>query len=85
MADRLGDEALAAPPVNLLGRISWLVQEISNTPELARSYVRYARLVQGWGEEIQARAYLTQAISLFQQTNMAWDLAQVEQVLHALP
>ena len=58
-----------------------LQQEIGAKPELARSYVSYARLLQGWGEAAQAREYLTQAIGMFQQMDMAWDRAQAEQVL----
>ena len=58
-------------------------QEISNKPELARSYMSCARLLQGWGEAAKAREYLTQAIGMFQQMGMAWDLAQAEQALQA--
>jgi predicted ATPase len=60
-----------------------IYQEISNKPELARSYVSYARLLQGWGETAKARDYLTQAIGLFQHMGMLWDLAQAEQLLQA--
>ena len=56
-------------------------EEISNKPELARSYVSYAHLLQGWGEAEKARQYLTQAIAMFQQMGMVWDQAQAEQVL----
>ncbi len=34
-------------------------QEMRNNPELARSYVSYARLLQSWGKVAQAREYLT--------------------------
>jgi hypothetical protein len=38
MADRLGDAALAVPPVNLLGRISWLLPDYLHASQLlARS------------------------------------------------
>jgi predicted ATPase len=60
-----------------------IYQEISNTPELARSYVSYARLLQGWGETAKARDYLTQAVGMFQHMDMLWDLAQAEQLLQA--
>ena len=59
-------------------------QVISAKPELARSYVSYARLLQGWGEAAKARDYLAQAIGMFQQTGMAWDLAQAEAARHAM-
>jgi tetratricopeptide (TPR) repeat protein len=58
-----------------------LQQESGAKPELARSHVSYARLLRGWGETAQAREYLTQAIGMFQQMDMAWDRAQAEQVL----
>jgi class 3 adenylate cyclase/tetratricopeptide (TPR) repeat protein len=60
-----------------------LQQEIGNQPELARSYMSYARLLQGWGEAAKASEYLTRAISMFQQMDMAWDLTRAEQVLQA--
>ena len=56
-----------------------LHQEIANWPALARSYVSYARLLQGWGEADRAQEHLVQAIRLFRHLGMAWDLAQAEQ------
>jgi hypothetical protein len=58
-----------------------LSKEIEVNPELARTYVSYARLLQGWGEDSQARSYLTQAIAMFQAMDMAWDLARAEEML----
>jgi tetratricopeptide (TPR) repeat protein len=58
-----------------------LHQEIANRPELARSYVSYARLLQGWGEADRAREYQARALSLSQHLGMVWDLAQAEQAL----
>ena len=58
-----------------------LYKEIAFNPELARTYVSYARLLQGWGEDGQARSYLTQAIAMFQAMDMAWDLARAEAIL----
>jgi hypothetical protein len=58
-----------------------LQEEMRNTPELARSCMSYARLLQDWGEVVQAREYLTQAIHMFQPMGMAWDLARAEQAL----
>jgi tetratricopeptide (TPR) repeat protein len=60
-------------------------QETGNNPELARTYVSYARLLQGQREGDKAKAYLTQAISMFQQMDMAWDLTQAERALHTTP
>ncbi len=58
-----------------------LYKEIEFNPELARTYVSYARLLQGWGEDGQAKSYLTQAIAMFQSMDMAWDLAPAEAML----
>jgi class 3 adenylate cyclase/tetratricopeptide (TPR) repeat protein len=48
-----------------------LQQEIGAKPELARSYVSYARLLQAWGEEEKAKAYLAQAVNMFRQMGIA--------------
>jgi tetratricopeptide (TPR) repeat protein len=58
-----------------------LSKEISFNPELARTFVSYARLLQGWGEDDQARSCLTQAIAMFEAMDMAWDLARAEKML----
>ena len=58
-----------------------LFKEIEFNPELARTYVSYACLLQGWGEDGQAKSYLTQAIAMFQAMDMAWDLARAEAML----
>jgi class 3 adenylate cyclase/tetratricopeptide (TPR) repeat protein len=62
-----------------------LYMEIEFNPELARTYVSYARFLQGRGEDGQARLYLTQAIAMFQEMDMAWDLARSEAMLAAGP
>jgi hypothetical protein len=62
-----------------------LYKEIEFNPELARTYVTYARLLQGWGEGGQSRSYLTQAIAMFQAMDMAWDLARAEVMLSTGP
>jgi class 3 adenylate cyclase/tetratricopeptide (TPR) repeat protein len=56
-------------------------QEIGARPELARSYVSYSRLLKATGEIEQAREHLTQAIDMFRQMGMAWDLGHAEQAL----
>jgi hypothetical protein len=48
---------------------------------LARSYLSYARLLTTAGEVEQARAHLAQAIDMFRQMGMAWDLGRAEQAL----
>ena len=58
-----------------------LCKEIALNPELARTYVSYASLLQEWGEDGQAKSYLTQAITMFEAMDMAWDLARAEEML----
>jgi hypothetical protein len=62
-----------------------LYKEIELNPELARTYVSYARLLQSWGEDGQAKSYLTQAIAMFQEMDMAWDRARAEAMLATGP
>src|SRR5439155_12533374 len=66
--------------VQVMGEAIRLFKELEFNPELARIYVSYARLLQGRGQAGQARAYLTEAIAMFQEMGMNWDLAQAEQV-----
>jgi class 3 adenylate cyclase/tetratricopeptide (TPR) repeat protein len=62
----------------------YLQQEIGAKPELARTYVRYAHLLQRQGKTDQAKEYLVQAGDLFRQMGVTWDLIQAEQVLGAM-
>jgi tetratricopeptide (TPR) repeat protein len=62
-----------------------LQQVIGAKPELSRSYVSYARMLQAQGKGEKARAYLIQAIEMFQQMGMTWDLVRAEQALHNIP
>jgi predicted ATPase/class 3 adenylate cyclase len=59
-------------------------QWISAKPELARSYVSYAHILTGRGEQERAKEYLARAIGMFQQMGMKWDLAQADQLLRNL-
>jgi hypothetical protein len=61
-----------------------LFQELAFRPELARSYVCYACLLQQWGQQAPAAHYLSEAMSMFQAMGMAWDLAQAAAVRRAL-
>ena len=56
-------------------------REIGANPELGRTHASYARLLGAWGETQRAKETLTQAIGMFQEMGMAWDLAQAEQAL----
>jgi tetratricopeptide (TPR) repeat protein len=67
-----------------MGEAIQLWKEIEFRPELARSYVCYARLLQQWGQQDTAAHYLSEAISMFQEMGMDWDLAQAEEVRRAL-
>ncbi|RMF87773.1 MAG: hypothetical protein D6736_12090 [Nitrospinota bacterium] len=59
-------------------------KEIGTAPELGRSYVSYASLLQSQGESDRAREYLVQARELFRQMGMTWDQGQAEQLLAAI-
>ncbi len=54
-------------------------QEIGARPELGRSYVSYACLLKGRGEREKAREFLANAITMFQEMGMVWDLERAEQ------
>ncbi|MBI4590620.1 MAG: AAA family ATPase [Candidatus Rokubacteria bacterium] len=56
-------------------------QEIGARPELARSYVSYARLLEAWGERDRGREHLTRAVGMFREMGMAWDLERAGQAL----
>ena len=62
-----------------------LQQAIGAKPELSRSYVSYVRMLQSQGEGEKVRAYLIQAIDMFRQMGMTWDLVRAEQALHSIP
>ena len=81
LAEALGGDADRQPAEQAMGEAIRLWKEIEWKPELARSYVCYARLLQQWDQQDTARAYLTEASSMFQEMSMDWDLAQAEQVL----
>jgi hypothetical protein len=59
-------------------------QSAEALPELARSYLSYARLLTAAGDTHQARAHLTQAIDMFRRMGMERDLGRAEQVLREL-
>jgi hypothetical protein len=67
-----------------MGEAIRLWKEIEFNPELARSYVCYARLLRQWGQQDTAAHYLSEAIAMFQEMGMDWDLAQTEQ-MHRMP
>jgi hypothetical protein len=53
-------------------------QELGSRPELARSYVTYARLLKGWHRLDEAKKYIGEAVGMFRGMGMARDLAQTE-------
>jgi len=61
-----------------------ILQEIGTRPELARTYVSYARLLKARGERERAREFLANAIDMFREMGMAWDLERAEQALQEL-
>jgi hypothetical protein len=64
-----------------MGEALRLWKELAFNPELARTYVSYARLLQGRGQQDMATYYLTEAIAMFQEMDVDWDLARAEQML----
>jgi predicted ATPase/class 3 adenylate cyclase/DNA-binding winged helix-turn-helix (wHTH) protein len=56
----------------------------NNQPELARSYVDYARFLQRQQKPREAITYLTRGIDMFRHMGMAWDLTRAEQLLGAI-
>ena len=76
----LGTAANPRQADQAMGEAIRLFKEIEFRPELARTYVSYARLLQQWGQQDTAAHYLTEAISMFQEMGMTSDLAQAEEV-----
>jgi class 3 adenylate cyclase/tetratricopeptide (TPR) repeat protein len=58
--------------------------DVGAQPELARTYVSYAKLLDAWGETARAQQHLQRAIAIFRQLGMAWDLTRAERALTAL-
>jgi class 3 adenylate cyclase/tetratricopeptide (TPR) repeat protein len=54
--------------------------EVGSRPELARSHVTYARLLQRWGRRADAKAHLTEALDMFRAMDMRRDLAEAERL-----
>ena len=54
-------------------------QELGCRPELARSYMSYARLLEEWNRPDEARKHILEAIDLFRAMRMTRDLAAAEQ------
>jgi hypothetical protein len=91
IASRALAEALTRGPApdrqqaeQAMGAAIRLFTELEFRPELARSYVCYARLLQQWGQQETAAHYLSEAMTMFQAMGMAWDLAQAAEVRRAL-
>ena len=53
-------------------------RELGSRPELARSYVVYARLLTQWDRLEEAAKYRSEAVSMFRSMQMARDLAAAE-------
>jgi tetratricopeptide (TPR) repeat protein len=54
-------------------------QEFGSRPELARSYLSYARLLRAWNRIDDAGRYFEEALTMFREMGMARDLAKAEQ------
>jgi hypothetical protein len=60
-----------------------LFEEMGARPELARTHVSYARLLNEQGLTDKAKAHLTRAVALFTEMGMVEDAASVEHPVHA--
>jgi len=56
-------------------------KQLGAEPELARSYVTYARLLDDWNRHDEAARYLNDAIRAFRRMGMTRSLAQAEQAM----
>lgn len=80
----LADALLAVDPVQpenaerAVREAIRIQEEIGARPELARSYVSYARLLRGKGEEAGAREHLARAVAMFEEMDMTWDRDRAE-------
>jgi transcriptional regulator with AAA-type ATPase domain/tetratricopeptide (TPR) repeat protein len=59
-------------------------EEFGSRPELARSYLTYARLLRGWNRADEARRYIGEALDMFRRMGMAHDLAEAERAAPGL-
>jgi tetratricopeptide (TPR) repeat protein len=67
-----------------MGEAIRLFKELEFRPDLARTYVSYARLLQQWGQQNTAMHYLADAIGMFEKMGMTWDQTQAEDVRRTL-
>jgi DNA-binding NtrC family response regulator/tetratricopeptide (TPR) repeat protein len=91
LAHRTLAEALAALPPPDVERAERAVldairiqQEFQSQPELARSYLTYARLLRGWNRADEARRYVGEALDMFSRMGMGRDLAEAERAARDL-
>ena len=86
LGEALSRETTVPPPQaeQAIGDAIRLFKELGFRPELARSYVCHARLLQQWGQRETATRYLSEAIVMFRDMGMAWDLERAEQALREL-
>ena len=75
----LGDPSDARGGENAIQKAMALQRDFDIRPELARSLVVTARLLQAKGEAERARETHAQAIGMFKDMQMAWDLERAEQ------
>jgi class 3 adenylate cyclase/tetratricopeptide (TPR) repeat protein len=78
----LGEALCQGEPPNLAEAERELLEairiqrEIGTTPDLARSVLAYGRLLQRRGERERAQDSIAQAVSMFEEMGMTWDLAR---------
>ena len=62
-----------------------VLREIQAENELALAYAGYGRLQNQQGDVLQARAYLSQALEIFERLGTLGEPVKVQQTLAALP
>ena len=88
LAKRVLADAIARADAASLDRAHTLMREavqvledIGAQPELARTYVHYAALLRGTGDDAGARRHLDTALAMCQEMRMVWDEARVRELL----
>ena len=56
-------------------------EEIGARPELARTHVAYARILDSRGEGAKAKTHAAEACRMFEGMRMTWDIGEAEHLL----
>ena len=83
--DPTGKYDLVTPPQPTSPEVIAVLREIQAENELALAYADYGRLHKQQGDFTPARAYLTQALEIFERLGTLGEPEKVRQTLAALP